>query len=99
MLQLFVILFSITVCIGTRYGWTYHITSINDPTYALNVAWILELVFTPTVSAVKASILVFYLRLSSKSAFRQAVYGGLGFVLLWFIAFEVVIAMVSNLSN
>lgn len=77
-----------------KYGWTYHVSDIQGDTYLLVCAWIAQLIFTPAVSLVKESILVFYLRLSSNRPFRQAVYGGLVFIILWFIVFEALIAMV-----
>ena len=63
------------------------------------MSWIAELLFTPAVSTVKASILVFYLRLSSKSHFRLVGYAGLVWIGLWFVAFEVVTAAVCGIRS
>ncbi|KAL2061130.1 hypothetical protein VTL71DRAFT_7403 [Oculimacula yallundae] len=91
----FAILFTICICVSTMTGWTYHLEDVQDRIPALTVAWIAQLLFTPAVSTIKLSILIFYLRLSASRTFRYFVYGGITFVALWFISFETVIAMQS----
>ncbi|KAG4444141.1 hypothetical protein IFR05_000370 [Cadophora sp. M221] len=90
---LFATLFTVCICISTAVGWTYHLEDVDDKIPALTVAWIAQLLFTPAVSTVKLSILIFYLRLSTSKTFRYFVFGGMIFVALWFVSFETVIAM------
>ncbi|KAK0099259.1 hypothetical protein ONS95_006371 [Cadophora gregata] len=90
----FAILFTVCICVSPTFGWTSHLEDVEDKIPSLTVAWIAQLFFTPAVSTVKLSILVFYLRLSTSKSFRYCVFGGIIFVSLWFIIFETVIAMV-----
>ncbi|PVH79274.1 hypothetical protein DL98DRAFT_533111 [Cadophora sp. DSE1049] len=91
--QIFAILFTVCICVSTTVGWTYRLVDVDDKIPSLTVAWVAQLLFTPAVSTVKLSILVFYLRLSTSKCFRYCVFGGIIFVTLWFISFETVIAM------
>jgi hypothetical protein len=58
----------------------------NFPSMLL-VCWTFMLLFTVTVSLVKISILIFYLRIATTRLLRRVIYGSIIFIFAWIIAF------------
>lgn len=63
------------------------------------ISWISEVLFTVCTSAIKASILYFYLRLVSTGTYRKVVWGSIAFIAVWLVTFTSVVVFVSALAN
>lgn len=103
-LQLLSIGISITDGIGTNYGWGVHMKEIVamgnfDYEHVTLISWISEVLFTICTSAIKASILYFYLRLVSTGTYRKVVWGSIAFIAVWLVTFTSVVVFVSALAN